>query len=37
MEYGVSHANGPGGDIRGGTMQHVAFHVDTLDRRPRDA
>jgi catechol 2,3-dioxygenase-like lactoylglutathione lyase family enzyme len=30
VEYGVSHANGPGGDIRGGTMQHVAFHVDTL-------
>jgi catechol 2,3-dioxygenase-like lactoylglutathione lyase family enzyme len=30
MEYGTSHANGPGGPIRGGTMQHVAFHVDTL-------
>lgn len=30
MEFGVSHADGPGGDIRGGTMQHVAFHVDTL-------
>ncbi len=31
VEFGVSHADGPGGDIRGGTMQHVAFHVDTLD------
>ncbi len=31
VEFGVSHANGPGGDVRGGTMQHVAFHVDTLD------
>ena len=31
IEFGVSHANGPGGAIRGGTMQHVAFHVDTFD------
>ncbi len=31
IEMGVSHADGPGGAIRGGTMQHVAFHVDTLD------
>lgn len=31
IEFGVSHADGPGGPIRGGTMQHVAFHVDTLD------
>ncbi len=31
VEFGVSHADGPGGDIRGGTMQHVAFHVDTFD------
>lgn len=31
VEFGVSHADGAGGDIRGGTMQHVAFHVDTLD------
>ncbi len=31
VEFGVSHADGPGGEIRGGTMQHVAFHVDTLD------
>ncbi|MEM7093301.1 MAG: VOC family protein [Actinomycetota bacterium] len=31
IEFGVSHADGAGGDIRGGTMQHVAFHVDTLD------
>ena len=29
VEFGVSHADGPGGDVRGGTMQHVAFHVDT--------
>ncbi len=31
VDFGVSHADGPGGAIRGGTMQHVAFHVDTLD------
>ncbi len=31
VEFGVSHADGPGGGVRGGTMQHVAFHVDTLD------
>ncbi len=31
VEFGVSHADGPGGDIRGGTMQHVALHVDTFD------
>ncbi len=31
VEFGVSHADGPGGDVRGGTMQHVAFHVDTID------
>lgn len=31
IEFGVSHADGPGGDVRGGTMQHVAFHVDTFD------
>jgi catechol 2,3-dioxygenase-like lactoylglutathione lyase family enzyme len=31
IEFGVSHAAGPGGPIRGGTMQHVAFHVDTLE------
>lgn len=31
VEFGVSHADGPGGDVRGGTMQHVAFHVDTVD------
>jgi catechol 2,3-dioxygenase-like lactoylglutathione lyase family enzyme len=31
IEFGVSHSNGPGGDIRGGTMQHVALHVDTLE------
>jgi len=31
IEFGVSHSDGPGGDIRGGTMQHLALHVDTLD------
>ncbi|MEM7288657.1 MAG: VOC family protein [Actinomycetota bacterium] len=31
VEFGVSHADGAGGDVRGGTMQHVAFHVDSLD------
>ncbi len=31
VEFGVSHANGPGGDVRGGAMQHVALDVDTLD------
>ncbi len=31
IEFGVSHADGAGGDVRGGTMQHVAFHVDTFD------
>lgn len=31
VEFGVSHANGGGGPVRGGTMQHVAFHVDNFD------
>lgn len=31
VEFGVSHADGAGGEVRGGTMQHVAFHVDSLD------
>jgi len=31
IEFGVSHADGSGGGVRGGTMQHVAFHVDSLD------
>lgn len=31
VEFGVSHANGGGGEVRGGTMQHLALHVDTLD------
>lgn len=31
IEFGVSHADGPGGDVRGGTMQHVALHVGTHD------
>jgi catechol 2,3-dioxygenase-like lactoylglutathione lyase family enzyme len=31
VEYGVSHADSAAGAIRGGTMQHVALHVDTMD------
>lgn len=31
VDFGASHADGSGGPIRGGTMQHVAFHVDTFD------
>jgi catechol 2,3-dioxygenase-like lactoylglutathione lyase family enzyme len=31
IEIGVSHAGGPGGAVTGGAMQHVAFHVDSLD------
>ena len=31
VEFGVSHADGAGGAVRGGTMQHVAFHVDSFD------
>ncbi len=31
IEFGVSHANGPGGEVRGGAMQHIALHVDTFD------
>lgn len=31
VEFGVSHADGAGGGARGGTMQHVALHVDTFD------
>lgn len=31
IEYGVSHAGSPGGPVTGGAMQHVAFHVDTMD------
>ncbi len=31
VEFGVSHADGPGGEVRGGAMQHIAMHVDTLD------
>lgn len=31
IEFGVSHADGPGGGVRGGAMQHVAFHVGSLD------
>lgn len=31
VEFGVSHADGPGGGVRGGAMQHVALHVDAFD------
>lgn len=31
IEFGVSHAGGPGGAVTGGAMQHVAFHVDSLE------
>ena len=30
-EYGLSHAGNPGEPSAGGTMQHLAFNVDTLD------
>ncbi len=31
VEFGVSHSDGPGGDVRGGALQHIALHVDTFD------
>ena len=31
IEYGVTHAGNGGAPVTIGTMQHVAFHVDTLD------
>lgn len=31
IEFGVSHANGGAGPIRGGTMQHIAFGVKSFD------
>jgi catechol 2,3-dioxygenase-like lactoylglutathione lyase family enzyme len=31
IEYGITHAGNPGGLVTVGTMQHVAFHVDSLD------
>jgi catechol 2,3-dioxygenase-like lactoylglutathione lyase family enzyme len=31
IEYGVTHAGNPGAPVTAGTMQHVAFHVDSLD------
>ncbi len=31
LTYGVTHAANPGAPVTGGAMQHVAFHVDTLD------
>ena len=31
MELGVTHAGNAGGPVPAGTMQHVAFSVDTLD------
>lgn len=30
-EYGVTHAVNAGGAMPGGTMQHIAFNVDSLD------
>ncbi|WP_323672836.1 VOC family protein [Candidatus Poriferisodalis multihospitum] len=31
IELGVTHAGGPGEPVTAGTMQHVAFNVDTFD------
>ena len=31
VEIGVTHAGNAGGPVAAGTMQHVAFNVDTLD------
>ena len=31
IEWGVTHAGNPGAPVTAGTMQHVAFHVDTMD------
>ena len=31
IEYGVTHSGNAGDPVTAGTMQHVAFHVDTLD------
>lgn len=31
VEYGVTHAGNPGAPVTAGTMQHVAFHVETLE------
>ena len=31
IEYGVTHSGNAGGPVTAGTMQHVAFHVDTLE------
>jgi catechol 2,3-dioxygenase-like lactoylglutathione lyase family enzyme len=31
VEWGVTHAGNPGAPVTAGTMQHVAFHVDTMD------
>lgn len=31
IEFGVSHANGGAGDLRGGATQHIALHVDSMD------
>jgi catechol 2,3-dioxygenase-like lactoylglutathione lyase family enzyme len=31
IEWGVSHAGNPGAVVTAGAMQHVAFHVDTID------
>jgi catechol 2,3-dioxygenase-like lactoylglutathione lyase family enzyme len=31
IEWGVTHAGNPGAPVTAGTMQHVAFHVDSMD------
>ncbi|BFM15101.1 hypothetical protein R50073_12840 [Maricurvus nonylphenolicus] len=31
IEYGLTHAGDPAGKCASGTMQHLAFNVDTLD------
>jgi len=31
MQLGLTHAGNAGGPVAAGTMQHVAFHADTLD------
>lgn len=31
IEFGVSHSDGGAGHVRGGTMQHLALHVDEFD------
>lgn len=31
IEWGVTHSGNPGAPVTAGAMQHVAFHVDTMD------